>query len=421
MGPGKSIAGLAFLVVLPLAATRAENWPSWRGPDNNGISHETKLPIAWGAGKNVAWKLELPGKGGSTPAIWGKRLFVTGGTSDRLFLCGISTDGKLLWERKLASTRGRGFMRDEANEASASPSTDGMYVFAFVATGDLACFDFDGKEIWKFNVQDRYGRFQIQHGMHSTPLLYQDRLYVSLQHSNGHWLICLDKMTGQEKWKVERPTDAKSECKEAYTSPCLWPNAKEPCIVILGCDYVTGHRLDDGTELWRVGGLNSSKRYMPAFRIIASPVATPDLMVSPTARGLTVVAVKPGGTGIILPGNPYEAWRKDKGSPDVPSPLIQGGQVYLCRENGTLICLDANTGKQLYQEFIHDSRYRASPVYADGKIYLTARDGTFHVIKAGPMYQLLAENTLPDQFTASPAISGGRIYLRGFRALYAIE
>jgi outer membrane protein assembly factor BamB len=110
-----------------------------------------------------------------------------------------------------------------------------------------------------------------------------------------------------------------------------------------------------------------------------------------------------------------------RGSPDVPSPLIQNGQVYLCRENGVLICLDAKTGQELYQKRLHESRYRASPVYADGKVYLTARDGTFHVVKAGPTYELLATNTLPDEFTASPALANGRIYLRGFRALYAIQ
>jgi outer membrane protein assembly factor BamB len=139
----------------------------------------------------------------------------------------------------------------------------------------------------------------------------------------------------------------------------------------------------------------------------------------PTARGSTVVAVKPGAAGDVTAGG-FEQWRKARGSPDVPSPLIHGGQVYLCREIGLLICLDAKSGEELYQKRLHDSRYRASPVYADGKVYLTARDGTFHVIKAGPIYELLATNVLPDEFTSSPVIANGRLYLRGFRALYAI-
>jgi outer membrane protein assembly factor BamB len=402
-------------------AASAANWPSWRGPDNNGISRETGLPVVWSEKQNLAWKLRLPGKGGSTPVVWGDRMFLTGGDNNDLVLWCISTDGKQLWQRKLARTVRAAIKYDEANEASPSPSTDGKHVYAFVGSGDVACFDFEGKEIWKFNVQDRYGKFRIQHGMHSTPLLLEDRLYLTLLHSGGHWVIALDKATGQEVWKVARNSDARGESREAYTSPCLWTNGMEPCLVVLGCDYTTGHRLSDGKEMWRLTDLNPKARYSTGFRIIASPVATPELLVVPTARGSTVVALKPGATGVIAPGSPSEQWRKAKGAPDVPSPLIYGDQVYLCGEKGVLLCVDAKTGKELYQQRLHDSRYRASPVGADGKVYLTARDGTFHVVKAGPKYELLAENTLADEFTASPVIANGRIYLRGFKGLYAIK
>src|SRR5262249_27387184 len=163
----------AVLCLLALCAGRArsENWPSWRGPDNNGISRETRLPVQWSETKNLVWKLPLPGKGGSTPVIWGDRIFLTGGDNNDLVLLCIGTDGKPLWKRKLATAVRLVIKKDEANEASASPSTDGKHVYAFVASGDFACFDFEGNEIWKFNIQERYGRFRIQHGMHSTPLL----------------------------------------------------------------------------------------------------------------------------------------------------------------------------------------------------------------------------------------------------------
>jgi len=416
----KVFGGLLFASsLLASPALRAENWPSWRGPDNNGISHETQVPTTWSATKNLAWKLPLPGKGGSTPVVWGDRIFLTGGAS-KLFLCCISTDGKLLWQQPLGTPGRQAIRNDEANEASASPSTDGKHVYTFVGSGDLACFDFEGQAIWRFNVQDRYGKFQIWHGMHSTPLLYENRLYLSLLHNGGHWLIALDKATGEQVWKVARNSDAVDECTQAYTSPCLWHNGKELNVVVLGCDYATGHRLSDGAETWRLGNLNPKAQYNHAFRIISSPVATPELLVVPTARGKTVVGVKPGATGMIT-ASAFEQWRKARGSPDVPSPLVQGGQVYLSGESGVLLCLDAKTGAELYQKRLHDSRYRASPVYADGNVYLTARDGTFHVVRAGPMYQLVAENVLPDEFTASPVIANGRIYLRGFRALYAIQ
>jgi outer membrane protein assembly factor BamB len=403
------------------ALARAENWPQWRGPDNNGVSHETGLPTNWDAKTNLVWKAPLPGMAGSTPVIWGERIFLTSAEGSDLVLLCLGTDGKALWKRKLGTAARAVIKRDEATEASASPSTDGKHVYAFVGSGDFACFDFDGKEVWKFNAQARYGRFRIQHGMHTTPLLHSDRLYLSLLHSGGHWVIALDKATGKEVWKVARPSDAEDECKEAYTSPCLWQDGKDAYLVVLGCDYTTAHRLSDGSEIWRLGDLNPKARYHPAFRIITSPVATPDLIVVPTARGATVVGVKPGATGMIKTGSPFEQWRKAKGSPDVPSPLVHDGLVYLCRENGLLICLDAKTGKEQYQHALHRARYRASPVYADGKIILTARDGTFSVVKAGPKFELLATNQLPDQFASSPVIANGRIYLRGFRALYAIS
>jgi outer membrane protein assembly factor BamB len=149
-------------------------------------------------------------------------------------------------------------------------------------------------------------------------------------------------------------------------------------------------------------------------------VAARDLIVIPSAKDHGVVGLKPDAEGLVMPGSKYELWRQDRGTPDVPSPLAYGGQVYLCRENGFLICLDANTGKERYNQRIHPSIHRASPMADDGHIYLTARDGTVTVVKAGATFERVAENRLADTFTASPAVSNGRIYLRGWDALYAI-
>ncbi len=402
-----------------LAGARAENWPQWRGPNDDGISHETNLPTEWSAAKNVAWKLDLPGMSGATPVIWGDRIFLTSEDGNDVVLISISTEGRELWKRKLATGKAR-FRNDEGNQASPSPSTDGRHVYTFTGTGDFACFDFAGNEVWKFNAQERYGRFRIQHGMHVTPLLYGDRLYLSLLHSNGWYVIALDKATGKDVWKIRRDSDARAECKESYASPCMWHNGSEAYLIVHGCDYTTAHRLTDGQEIWRVGDLNPKNAYNMTLRFVTTPVATPDLIVVPSAKSGPVVGVKPDAKGMVTTGSPFELWRKGRITPDVPSPLVHDGLVYLCRENGTLICLDAKTGKDIYQERLHGGRYRASPVYADGKVYCTARDGTTSVVKAGPKFQLLAANKLPDQIAASPAISNGRIYLRGFGTLYAI-
>jgi outer membrane protein assembly factor BamB len=417
------LLAIVWCVVLSATVAMPDNWPNWRGPDHTGVSRETALPTVWSEKKNIAWKLPMPGIGGSTPAVWGDRIFLTSSDGNDLVLLCVSTQGKELWKRQVGKVGRKIIKKDEANEASNSPSTDGKHVWAMFGSGDLACFDVGGKEIWKFNIQERYGKYRIQHGIHTTPLLHGDRLYLALLHSGAHWVISLDKATGDEVWKVERKTDATDESLEAYTSPCLWQDAgrKDAYIVVLGCDYTTAHRLSDGGEIWRLGDLNPKSKYQKAFRIIASPIATPELIFVPTARGTVFVAVKPEAKGTVKSGSAFEQWRKAKGSPDVPSPAAHDGLLYVCSEAGRLACWDSKTGKELYNESVHASRYRASPLVADGKVYLTARDGTFSVIKAGPTFTLLASNELNDVFTASPAIANGRIYLRGFKSLYAIQ
>ncbi len=414
-----AIALAQFLLAAPAPAARPANWPEWRGPDHDGVSKEVGVPAEWGPGQNIVWKLPMPGVGSSTPAVWGDRIFLTSADGSDLVLLCVSTAGKELWRRKVGSGPGRG-RGDEGNGASASPSTDGKHVYAFFGSGELACFDLDGKEVWKCNLQDRYGRFVTNFGVHSTPVLYGDRLYLALLYTGHQWVIALDKATGEEVWKLERPSDGKAECLHSYASPVLWQNGSAAYLLVHGNDYTTAHRLSDGKELWRLGDLNPKGRYNPTLRFVASPVATPDLIVVPTAKNGPVVGVKPDAAGNISEGGEGEQWRRPHDTPDVPSPLVYDGLVYLCRENGVVICMDAKTGKELYNKRLHESRYRASPVYADGKVYLTARDGVVTVIKAGRTFEKIAENTLPDQIAASPSVCGKRIYLRGYNALYAI-
>ena len=427
---------VAFFLALAAVSSpaRAENWPQWRGPTRDGVSPETKLPASWSMEKNLAWHVPLPGMGSATPAVWGNRIFVPSEDEDDIVLVCLSTEGgKQLWKTKIGPGKQR-FKADEGNQASPSPCTDGQHVYAFYGTGDFVCCDMKGDIIWRFNAQERYGKFKINHGIHCSPLLYEDRLYLSLLHSNAWWVIALDKSNGKELWKVRRESDGVAECKEAYASPVLWGKGKDAYLVILGCDYCTGHRLSDGGEIWRVGDLNidPKRKYDKSFRIIATPAVSQEVIVVPSARNGPVVGVDPAAKGNFKTGSPFEKWRQNGGgpgseskTPDVCAPLIHDGLVYICRqydrETGALACLDANSGKELYYQEIHSARYRASPVYGDGKLYLAARDGWVTVIKAGPKFEKLAEIRMPDQFAASPAIADGRIYLRGFRELYAIS
>lgn len=407
------------LLGMPLL-TPADNWPQWRGPTGAGASAEKDVPTTWAADKNVAWKLPLPGMGGSTPIVWADRIFLTSEEKADLVLLCISTAGKELWKRKIGTGTGRKVREDEGNGASATPSTDGQHVWAMVGTGELACFDFDGNEVWKFNTQDRYGRFRIQFGMHSTPVLDGDRLYLQLIHSGGAFVVALDKLTGKEIWQIKRPSDCEAECEHSYASPCVFRNGNQAFLVVHGNDYATGHSLDDGKELWRVGDLNPKDRYNRTLRFVASPAASSDLIVVPSAKNGPVVGVKPSASGQFGVGSPHEQWRLTRDTPDVPSPLIHDGLVYLCNERGTLLCVDAKTGELYYKERIAPGRYRASPVYANGRVYCTCRDGTVTVVEFGRRFKVLETNNLPDQIAASPAIANGRIYLRGFDSLWAV-
>lgn len=412
---------LCFLLLVLAPSLRADNWPTWRGPTHDGVCAESGLDLTWGEKRNLLWKIPMPGRGGATPVIWGDRLFLTSGDGDDQVLLCFGTDGKQRWRAVVGSGGRRAIKGDEANEASASPTTDGKHVWAFVGTGHLACYDVVGKEIWKVDIQKEYGTFKIQHGLHTTPVVDDRNIYLSLLHSNGHWVVARDKHTGKEAWKVARPSDARDESKEAYASPCLWNDGKSTVLVILGADYATGHRLDDGKEVWRVTHLNPKTSYSAAFRIISSPVASRGVLIVPTCRGQSVVALKPGAAGRIEPGTPGELWRVRLGSPDVPSPLVHQGLVYLCRENGVLQCWDAATGKEIYKERLHVNRYRASPVAVDGRLIVPSRDGNFSIVQAGKKFQLLHVNGLDDVFTASPAIADGNLYLRGFQHLYAFD
>ena len=405
-------------VFILVGALYAENWHQWRGPNNDGISHETDVPIQWSQTENIKWRLPLPGEAASTPVVWEDKIFLTSAEGNALVLMCISTEGEELWKQTVGHGN-RSVRGGEGNSAAPSPVTDGEHVWAFLGTGDLACYDFDGNQVWHTNLAERYGSFNLYFVMSTTPLVDKDRLYIHLIHSNAWVVLALDKMTGKEIWKHKRKSDATDECEQAYTSPILYRDAEREYLVVHGADYVTAHSLEDGSEIWRCGGLNPVMGYNPSLRFVASPVATEGLIVVPSAKNGPVLGIDPAAKGDITDSK-WQLWKLRQGTPDVPSPLIHEGLIYLCGERGNLTCLDAATGKQLYRERTHRHRHRASPVYADGHIYLTSRDGIVNVVKAGRKFEIVARNSIEEAVAASPVVSNGVLYLRSYQALYAI-
>ncbi len=415
-----------MLCGLALPASGQDHWPQWRGTDGNGVSAAKDLPAVWSASQNIAWRSELPGPASSTPVVWGSRLFLTTPDGADLKLQAYAVEsGQLEWE-SVVSQGSRKFRGDESNLASPSPVTDGRFVVALFGNGQLGCFTKDGEPVWSFNLQDRYGRLSIKFGYSSTPCLWRDRLYLQMVHGDGDpdtheaKVVCVDLLSGEEQWVSPRITQARQESEQAYSSPVVWTDGSQGELITHGADSVVAYDLANGAELWRLGGINPPGTYHPTFRFVATPAIGDDLLIVPTAKKGPVLAVRPGGRGDVT-GTDAVAWSRRRGTPDVPSPLIHNGLVYLCGENGNLTCLDAGDGEILYQERTVRDRHRASPVLADGKLYLTSRGGVVSVVRAGRQFELLAKNDLGEPIAASPVITGKTIYLRTFAALYAIR
>jgi outer membrane protein assembly factor BamB len=472
-----------FAVCVVVAATSmtsaraGENWPAWRGPDANGTSDSTHLPTSWSPDQHIVWRADLPSWSGGTPIIWGDRIFVVtpsapaaedanaspadppapdpaaktsgdhGPGGDRrqrrgggggpggwggmfgpkrepggqslLLVCLSKADGGVLWQREF----------DEGNEtkmkhnaSSPSPVTDGKHVWAVTGNGAVAAFDTDGKQLWKKNLQQEYGRFGLNWGYASSPLFYDGKLIIEVLHgSHTHetsYLVAFDGETGDVLWRVERPTDAVQESPDAYTTPALFTAGGRPQIIVSGADYVTAHDPATGQEIWRAGGLNPSKER--DYRIVGSPFVVGDVIFAPT-RKVPLLALRGGGTGDVTQSNLIWKW-EGKGAPDVPTPVSDGKYFYMVDDRGLVSCLDAKTGQPVWgPERTALGSVSASPVLADGKLYVTSESGETTVLAAGPEFKVLATNELDSGYTlSSPAISGSQLFLRTAEHLYCI-
>jgi len=412
-----TVASVFILFALFIPPLTAEEWPQWRGPMLNGTSSEKNLPIRWSTTENVTWKLAMPERSGSTPIVWGDYVFLNVGEGSNLSLWAVDrTSGAVRWKRPLSGGNRR-MMKQQMS--SPSPVTDGRSVWVMTGTGVLKAFDFSGKELWGRDIQADYGRFGLQWGYASSPLLFEDSLYVQVLHGmhtdDPSYLLRIDKATGKTVWRVLRMTRARFESPDAYTTPALLKQGNSTEIVITGGDVVTGHDPATGQELWRADGLNPSND--GSYRIVASPVVYGDLLFAPS-RERPLLALKPGGRGDVTKS--HVLWSFNNG-PDVPTPVSDGTYLYSINDRGILYCLDARTGKVIYgPQRLRNATYSGSAVLADGRIYITDEDGVTTVIRSGPKFELLSQNDLQDYTLSSPAISDGQIFVRTASFIYAI-
>jgi outer membrane protein assembly factor BamB len=399
------------------ATLSAENWPQWRGPALNGTTTDTGLPVKWSKTEGVTWALPMPAWSGSTPIVWNDRIFLNVADKENVELwCVNRADGSVRWKRTVTS--GNRQIRKQ-NMSTPSPVTDGTGVWIVSGTGVIKGFDFDGNERWARDLQEDYGPFGQLYGYGSSPLLFEDSLYVQVLHGSHtidpSYIVRINKADGKTIWRAERLSNARQESPDAYTTPTLLRAGGQPAIVVAGADIVTAHDAATGSELWRAEGLNPTNDGI--FRIVSSPFVHGDIVYAPS-RERPLLAVKGGGRGNV--SGSHVLWRFMNG-PDVPMPVTDGTYFYVVNDRGIVWCLDAKTGAVVYErQRLKPSTYTGSPVLADGKIYITNEDGLTSVFRAGPKFEILAENDFGEYVLSSPAISNGQIFIRTDKFLYAI-
>ena len=378
------------ILIGPLASLVAlgADWPQWRGPHFDGSSNAAGLPEQLDAAGTLAWKVDLPGFGSSTPIVWGDRIFVScidRGSNNLLALCLDRKDGKTLWRKEL----GVGFVANERNNmGSPSPITDGKSVWFYFGTGDLAAFDVDGSPLWARNIQKDFGSFHVQWIYASSPLLFHGRLYVQVLQRDlptgdkpaDSYLLAIDPKTGKDLFRETRPNDAVGESKESYATPMPIEQDGKAQIILVGGDCVTAHDPDSGKELWRTGGWNARK--INHWRMVPSVVAGGGLVFACAPKGGPVMAIRPDGSGDVTAT--HIAWKTKDVSSDVCVPLFYRERLYVLNgDRKSLSCLDPKTGEVKWSgDLGGHAVFRASPTGADGRIYCVNEAGDVSVVSA---------------------------------------
>jgi outer membrane protein assembly factor BamB len=431
------IAVSALLLATPVPDATS-SWPQWRGPGSQGISSETGLPVEWSPTKNVRWKTEIPGRGHSSPIVWGSRVFLTTAIEGELVpgaqavkhmdegkefkhpdamgadhkqtlkvLCLEADTGKLLWERTAWEGTPYDSRHKRASFASQTPVTDGERVYAFFGAQGLYAYDYDGTLVFKVGV-GALPNMGVGDG--TSPVLWKDNLILLCDEDTGEksFVAAFDKRTGREVWRTPRKVQVN------WSTPIVVNASGHDELVAGGYETITAYDPATGKELWRSKGLESNA--------VPTPVAAGDIVVLTSGSPNKVaVAIRSGGTGDIT-DTPRVLWKYAKGTAYVPSPLFYGDYVYLMTDKGLITCLDAKTGEVKYEgaRVPVPATFMASPVAYEGKILLPSEDGDTFIIKAGPVHEVLRTNSVGEPIYASPAISQGRIFIRGANHLFCI-
>ena len=437
-----SIGTLALLLLT--AGAFAQDWPNWRGPNYDGSSPVVGLPQKFSRTENVKWAAPMPGPGAGTPVIWGNYVFVSSTDMKAQNLVAMCLDrktGKVKWKEIVGSGylpggEGNAIQLDSrSNYASPSPVTDGKRVVFFFGNGDLAAFTPEGKKLWARNLQRDYGDFCFQWTFSSSPQLYEGRLFMQILQRNQSvggrgkdgsesFLLALDPATGKQLWKQARPTQARFESFEAYSTPIPYVHNGRKELIIAGGDVLTGHDPATGRELWRWGTWNPGHR-QPAWRLVPSPVAGGGVVLACAPKRAPVYAAKAGATGTLSDAG--LVWRSEDRSPvtsDVPTPLFYKGKFYVLSDvRRSLSCVNPADGKVLWSVEVPGSEVCwGSPTGADGRIYLLSLAGEVFVFDtaSGKLLDTVAMAEGEGDIRSTIAAAHGCLFIRTNSKLYCI-
>ena len=429
-------------LALPGDSLAEPNWPQFRGAGARGTANESKIPDRWSATENVAWKCDIPGRGWSSPVVWGNHLFLTtvvntaeseapkkglyfggdrplppGSIHQWKVLCLDLVTGDVRWERQVHEGKPKSSIHIKSSYASETPVTDGERVYCCFGNVGIFCFDFAGNEQWRHELPALPMR--LGWGTAASPVLHEGRIYYCNDNEVASYLLALDAQTGKEVWKIQR--DEKSN----WATPFVWKNEQRTEIVTPGSGGVRSYDLD-GKLLWTLKGMSSIT--------IATPYEANGLLFVSSGYVMDqkrpVYAIKPGANGDISltegqTSNEFIAWSQPKGAPYNPSTLVDDNRLYVLYDRGLIGCFDARYGQELYSpQRLPDGRaFTSSPWAAGGKVFCLNEDGVTFVLKAGDTFELLHTNALADDDMgmATPAIVGDRLLIRTAARVYCIQ